>query len=47
MVFPIIKKVVLFVPDKLIAINKSANKMINLPENSDIHLCYKNNGRNY
>ena len=35
MVLPIIKKVVMFVPNKFIAINKSADKIINLPETAD------------
>ena len=38
MVFPIIKKVRKFIPDKLVSINKSANKIINLPENVEKHI---------
>ena len=34
-IFPIIKKVVMFVPDKLIAINKNVNRIINLSETAD------------
>jgi len=32
MVLPILKKIVLFIPNKLIAINNSVNKVISLPE---------------
>ena len=35
MVLPIIKKILLFVPNKLIAINNNINKVINLPETAD------------
>ena len=40
MVFPIIKKVVTFVPNKLIAINENVNKMINLPTTADKTFTY-------
>ena len=40
MVFPIIKKVVMFVPNKLIAINENVNKMINLPTTADKTFTY-------
>jgi hypothetical protein len=32
MVLPILKKIVLFIPNKLIAINNNVNKVISLPE---------------
>jgi len=40
MVLPIIKKVVLFVPNKLIAINNNVNKIINFPEAADKTFTY-------
>ena len=40
MVLSIIKKVVMFVPDKLIAINKNVNKIIHLPETADKTFTY-------
>lgn len=40
MVLPIINKVVMFVPNKLIAINTNINKVINLPETADKTLTY-------
>jgi hypothetical protein len=40
MVLQIIKKVVMFVPDKLIAINNNVNKVINLPETADKTFTY-------
>ena len=40
MVLPIIKKVIMFVPDKLIAINRNANKIINFPETADKTFTY-------
>lgn len=40
MVLPIIKKVVMFVPNKLIAINNNVNKIINLPETADKTFTY-------
>lgn len=40
MVLPIIKKIVMFVPNKLIAINKNVNKIINLPETADKTFTY-------
>jgi hypothetical protein len=35
MVFPIIKKVIMFIPNKLIVINNNVNKIIKLPETAD------------
>jgi hypothetical protein len=35
MTLPIIKRIVMFVPDKLISINKNVNKIINFPETAD------------
>jgi len=40
MVLQIIKKVVMFVPTKLITINKNVNKVINLPETVDKTFTY-------
>ncbi len=40
MVFRIIKNVVMFVPNKLIAINENVNKIINLPTNADKTFTY-------
>jgi len=40
MVLSIIKKVVMFVPNKLIAINNNANKVINFPETVDKSFTY-------
>ena len=40
MVFRIIKNVVMFVPNKLIAINENVNKIINLPTNVDKTFTY-------
>ena len=40
MVLPIINKVVMFVPNKLIAINTNINKVINLPETADKTFTY-------
>lgn len=40
MVLPIIKKIVMFVPNKLIAINSNVNKFIKFPETADITFAY-------
>jgi hypothetical protein len=40
MVLPILKKVIMFVPNKLIAINSNVNKVINLPETVDKTFTY-------
>ena len=40
MVFRVIKNVVMFVPNKLIAINENVNKIINLPTNADKTFTY-------
>lgn len=40
MVFRVIKNVVMFVPNKLIAINENVNKIINLPTNVDKTFTY-------
>jgi hypothetical protein len=40
MVFPILKNVILFIPKKLVAINNSVNKIINLPETADKTFTY-------
>ena len=40
MVLPIIKKVITFIPDKLIAINKNVDRIINLPETADKTFTY-------
>jgi hypothetical protein len=40
MVLPILKKIVLFIPNKLIAINKSVNKVISFPETADKTFTY-------
>ena len=40
MVLPILKKVLMFVPNKLIAINNNVNKVINLPETADKTFTY-------
>ena len=40
MVFRIIKNVVMFVPNKLIAINENVNKIINLPTKVDKTFTY-------
>ena len=40
MVFRVIKDVVMFVPNKLIAINENVNKIINLPTNADKTFTY-------
>ena len=40
MVLPIIKKVVMFVPNKLIAINENVNRIINFPETADKTFTY-------
>ena len=40
MVLPIIKKVIMFVPNKLIAINNNVNKVISLPETADKTFTY-------
>jgi hypothetical protein len=40
MVFSSVKKVVMFVPNKLISINKNIDKIIELPENTDKFFTY-------
>ena len=40
MVFQVIRKFVMFVPNKLIAINENANKIINLPTEADKTFTY-------
>ena len=40
MVLPIIKKVIMFVPNKLIAINDNVNKIIDLPNTADKTFTY-------
>lgn len=40
MVFQVLKNVVMFVPNKLIAINENVNKIINLPTNADKTFTY-------
>ena len=40
MVLPILKKVLMFVPNKLIAINSNVNKVINLPVAADKTFTY-------
>ena len=40
MVFRVIRKFVMFVPNKLIAINENANKIINLPTEADKTFTY-------
>ena len=40
MVLPVVKKVVMFVPKKLVAINKNVDKVISLPENADKTFTY-------
>jgi hypothetical protein len=40
MVLPVIKKVILFIPNKLILINNNVNKVINLPEAADKTFTY-------
>ena len=40
MVFRVIRKFVMFVPNKLIAINENANKIINLPTEADKTFIY-------
>ena len=35
MVLPVIKKVVMYIPNKLIAINKSIDKIISIPDKAD------------
>ena len=40
MVLPILKKVVMFVPNKLIAINNSVDKIIHLPQTADKTFTY-------
>ncbi len=40
MVFRVLKNVVMFVPNKLIAINENVNKIINLPTNADKTFTY-------
>ena len=40
MVLPVIKKVILFIPNKLIAINNNVNKVIHFPEAADKTFTY-------
>jgi hypothetical protein len=40
MVLPILKKVLMFVPNKLISISNNVNKVINLPETADKTFTY-------
>jgi len=40
MVLPILKKVVMFLPNKLIAINNNVNKVISFPETADRTFTY-------
>jgi hypothetical protein len=40
MVLPILKKIVLFIPNKLIAINNNVNKVISLPETTSKTFTY-------
>ena len=40
MVLPIIKKIVLFIPNKIISINNNVNKIISLPETADKTFTY-------
>ena len=40
MIFQVIKKVVMYVPDKVIAINDNVNKVINLPTATDKTFTY-------
>jgi len=40
MIFRVLKNVVMFVPNKLIAINENVNKIINLPTNADQTFTY-------
>jgi hypothetical protein len=40
MILPILKKVLLFIPNKLIAINNNVNKVISLPETADKTFTY-------
>lgn len=40
MVYSTIKKIVMFVPNKLIFINRNVNKIIQLPENTDKFFTY-------
>jgi hypothetical protein len=40
MVLPVVKKVVMFVSNKLVAINKNVDKVISLPENADKTFTY-------
>jgi hypothetical protein len=40
MVLPILKKIVLFIPNKLIAINNNVNKVVNLPETASKGFTY-------
>jgi hypothetical protein len=40
MVLPVVKKVVMFIPNKLVAINKNVDKVISLPENADKTFTY-------
>lgn len=40
MIAPILKNIVMFVPKKLIALNNSVNKIINLPEAADKTFTY-------
>ena len=42
MVFRVLKNVVMFVPNKLIAINENVNKILNLPTNADKTFTYVN-----
>lgn len=40
MVLPVIKKVIMFIPNKLIAINNNVDKVINLPETAEKTFTY-------
>ena len=40
MVFPMLKKVVFFIPQKIITINRNVNKIINLPETAEQSFVY-------
>jgi len=40
MVLTVVKKIAMFIPDKLISINKNVNTIINLPENANKTFTY-------
>jgi hypothetical protein len=40
MVLPILKQVIMYIPNKIIAINSNVNTVINLPESADKAFTY-------